>query len=100
MTDSVGRDNQNKNSNQEKDRGETRSVAGRNFRKVKGVWTDTAYDGRDTTNLSQVPNSSERLSLMSRRCARSPNNSTDKSSCFGRDAPTAFDNVGELVRSL
>ena len=53
MTDSVGRDNQNKNSNQEKDRGETRSVAGRNFRKVKGVWTDTAYDGRDTTNLSR-----------------------------------------------
>ena len=40
---------------QEKDSAETRSVAGRRFRKEKGVWIDTEYESpRATVNLSRV----------------------------------------------
>jgi hypothetical protein len=49
----AGRDNQPKDDNETKQNSETRQVAGRTFRKVKGVWTDSAYDGRETTNLSR-----------------------------------------------
>ena len=35
----------------DKDEAETRSVAGRRFRKQRGVWVDTAYDSGATTNL-------------------------------------------------
>jgi hypothetical protein len=34
-----------------KDEAETRSVAGRRFRKQRGVWVDTAYESGATTNL-------------------------------------------------
>jgi Putative zinc-finger len=38
----------------EKDDSETRTVAGRRFRKQRGVWIDTAYDNsRDTMNLAR-----------------------------------------------
>lgn len=33
--------------------GETRSVAGRQFRKRGGIWTDTAYDGSKAMNLTR-----------------------------------------------
>jgi hypothetical protein len=33
--------------------GETRSVAGRRFRKKGGIWVDTAYDGGATTDLTR-----------------------------------------------
>jgi hypothetical protein len=47
------RDKQSKDESTSNYASETRRVAGRDFRKVNGVWTDTAYDGRDTTNLSR-----------------------------------------------
>ena len=37
----------------EKDSAETRSVAGRRFRKERGIWIDTAYDSRGTTTLTR-----------------------------------------------
>ena len=36
-----------------KDDAETRSVAGRRFRKQRGVWVDTAYDSGQTVNLTR-----------------------------------------------
>ncbi|HEX6285174.1 MAG TPA: hypothetical protein VFZ71_09880, partial [Pyrinomonadaceae bacterium] len=33
----------------DKDESETRSVAGRRFRKERGIWTDTAYDSATAT---------------------------------------------------
>ncbi len=50
---SADRDKQTKDNEQSNYAAETRRVAGRDFRKVNGVWTDTAYDGRETTNLSR-----------------------------------------------
>ena len=35
------------------DDGETRSVAGRRFRKQRGIWIDTAYGGAATVNLTR-----------------------------------------------
>jgi len=36
------------------DDGETRSVAGRQFRKQRGIWVDTAYNGGSTVNLTRA----------------------------------------------
>ena len=39
---------------EDKDEAETRSIAGRKFRKVRGIWTDTAYDSSTrTTNMDR-----------------------------------------------
>src|SRR5215213_5834596 len=37
----------------QKDEADTRSVAGRRFRKQRGVWVDTAYNSGHTVNLTR-----------------------------------------------
>jgi hypothetical protein len=40
-------------SESKKEPAETRSVAGRTFRKERGLWIDTAYNSGNTTNLTR-----------------------------------------------
>ena len=50
----VARARDDKDSKSDKDEIETRSVAGRNFKKERGIWIDTAYDSStDTVNLAR-----------------------------------------------
>lgn len=41
------------NKESDKDAGETRSVAGHQFHKQRGIWIDTAYDSRETMTLTR-----------------------------------------------
>ena len=45
----AGRSATRRRADDAKDEAETRSVAGRRFRKEEGIWTDTAYDGSSRT---------------------------------------------------
>jgi hypothetical protein len=47
----------------EKDKSETRSVAGRRFRKERGIWTDTAYDS-DTATVNMARDSEQFKALV------------------------------------